>query len=215
MSDSGEFDLYLKGEERFGRFSSYFYTHFAKRWLKQLHEFALREVVREALAIKPKRIVDIGSGPGWLTCTLAKRLPEVEVYGIDPSPHMIRHARTTAEKMDLNNIRFELGSSRHLPDMVFNLAYSVLSFHHWAEQKAGLTQIYEHLSGGRFMVFEYNRDRLPPYYFPARNHAMRIQTLEGLREQSPFPKLEIKTEGALLLAAYVKDAVEENTKADG
>ncbi|PSO06905.1 hypothetical protein B9Q04_13630, partial [Candidatus Marsarchaeota G2 archaeon BE_D] len=91
MSDS-QIDLYVEGEERFDWFGSLVYSLFARRGLRPLHEFALREVVNEALRMKPKRILDLGAGPGLLTCRLAQRLPEVEVYGVDPSLHMLRRA---------------------------------------------------------------------------------------------------------------------------
>jgi len=204
MSDS-RIDLYVEGEERFDWFGSFVYSLFARRGLRPLHEFALREVVNEALRMKPKRILDLGAGPGLLTCRLAQHLPEVEVYGVDPSPHMLRRAEKTATKMGVKNVRFKLGSSRALPDLSFEIIYSVLSFHHWAKQSQALEQIYSHLAGGKFMVFEYNRDRLPFYYFPARGHAMRVEAFEELSKRSPFPKLEVKAEGRLLLATYLKE----------
>jgi ubiquinone/menaquinone biosynthesis C-methylase UbiE len=204
MSDS-HIDLYLEGEERFDRFGSFIYALFARRGLRPLHEFALREVVDEALRTKPKRILDLGAGPGLLTCRLAQRLPEVEVYGVDPSPHMLRQAEKIAVKMGVDNVHFKLGSSRVLPDLSFDIIYSVLSFHHWAKQAQALDQVYTHLSGGKFMVFEYNKDRLPFYYFPARGHAMRVKTFEELKQHSRFSRLEVKEEGRLLLAIYVKE----------
>jgi len=204
MSDS-RVDLYVEGEERFDRFGSFVYSLFARRGLRPLHEFALREVVDEAHRVKPKRILDLGAGPGLLTCRLAQRLPEVEVYGVDPSPYMLRRAVETAERMGVGNVRFELGSSRVLPDLSFDIVYSVLSFHHWAQQAQALDQVYTHLSDGKFMVFEYNKDRLPFYYFPARGHAMRPSTFEELKKHSHFSRLEVKEEGRLLLAIYMKE----------
>lgn len=205
MSDS-HVDLYLEGEERFDRFGSLIYTLFARRGLRPLHEFALREVVAEARRVKPKRVLDLGAGPGSLTCRLAQSLPEVEVYGVDPSPHMLRQAEKTAVKMRVDNVHFKLGSSRVLPDLSFDIIYSVLSFHHWAQQAQALDQVYTHLSsGGKFMVFEYNRDRLPFYYFPVRGHAMRVKTFEELKQHTRFPRLEVKEEGGLLLAIYVRE----------
>ncbi|GAA2176173.1 trans-aconitate 2-methyltransferase [Arthrobacter parietis] len=42
----------------------------------------------------PRRIVDLGCGPGELTVVLARRWPEAEVLGIDSSPEMVERARS-------------------------------------------------------------------------------------------------------------------------
>jgi trans-aconitate 2-methyltransferase len=44
----------------------------------------------------PKRVVDLGCGPGNLTVTLAARWPSAEVEGIDSSPAMIERAQALA-----------------------------------------------------------------------------------------------------------------------
>lgn len=41
----------------------------------------------------PRRVVDLGCGPGELTAVLALRWPDAEVLGIDSSPEMIARAR--------------------------------------------------------------------------------------------------------------------------
>ncbi|WP_159616301.1 trans-aconitate 2-methyltransferase [Arthrobacter zhaoguopingii] len=41
----------------------------------------------------PRRVVDLGCGPGDLTAALARRWPAAEVVGIDSSPEMIARAR--------------------------------------------------------------------------------------------------------------------------
>jgi len=44
-------------------------------------------------AIEPKRIVDLGCGPGEITEMLAACWPEAEVTGLDSSPEMLKKAR--------------------------------------------------------------------------------------------------------------------------
>jgi trans-aconitate 2-methyltransferase len=41
----------------------------------------------------PRRVVDLGCGPGELTAALARRWPKAEVTGIDSSPEMVARAR--------------------------------------------------------------------------------------------------------------------------
>lgn len=58
----------------------------------------------------PRRVVDLGCGPGELTAALAVRWPDAEVVGIDSSGAMIEAARATAGLP--GNLRFEAGDLR-------------------------------------------------------------------------------------------------------
>jgi trans-aconitate 2-methyltransferase len=54
--------------------------------------------------LAPKRIVDLGCGPGNSTALLAQRYPDAHLTGMDSSPNMLEKARKT-----LPNVTFELG----------------------------------------------------------------------------------------------------------
>lgn len=45
-------------------------------------------------AVEPRRVADLGAGPGTQTALLAERWPGAEVTAVDSSPEMIAHART-------------------------------------------------------------------------------------------------------------------------
>ena len=55
------------------------------------------DLVRRIDVESPRRIVDLGCGPGNLTALLSRRWPEATVTGIDSSPEMIEAARAAAE----------------------------------------------------------------------------------------------------------------------
>lgn len=46
-------------------------------------------------ATAPRRVVDLGCGPGNLTALLRRRWPEAEVHGVDSSPEMVAAADTS------------------------------------------------------------------------------------------------------------------------
>jgi trans-aconitate 2-methyltransferase len=56
-------------------------------------------------ATSPRRVVDLGCGPGLLTAVLADRWPDAQVNGVDSSPEMV--ARATA--LDQPRLSFKLG----------------------------------------------------------------------------------------------------------
>ncbi len=58
-------------------------------------------------AAAPRRVVDLGCGPGNLTALLAERWPEAEVRGLDSSPEMVAAARA-----DVRGLTFEVGDLR-------------------------------------------------------------------------------------------------------
>src|ERR1700730_1628426 len=52
------------------------------------------------------RILDVGCGPGTISCGLAELVPQGSVLGIDISPTLLDQAKATAASKDLQNISF-------------------------------------------------------------------------------------------------------------
>jgi trans-aconitate 2-methyltransferase len=53
----------------------------------------------------PRRVVDLGCGPGNLTGLLAKRWPEADVLGVDSSPEMIERAQAPGVRFAVGDLR--------------------------------------------------------------------------------------------------------------
>jgi trans-aconitate 2-methyltransferase len=64
------------------------------------------DLVARVAATDPRRVVDLGCGPGTLTAMLARRWPAADVLGLDSSPAMI------AEAVAGERLRFEIGDLR-------------------------------------------------------------------------------------------------------
>lgn len=56
------------------------------------------------------KILDVGCGPGSITCDLAQLVPDGHVTGIDLSPTVIDTARAAAEERGVLNTKFEAGN---------------------------------------------------------------------------------------------------------
>jgi ubiquinone/menaquinone biosynthesis C-methylase UbiE len=99
-------------------------------WRGQLHHDIADRAVELALAgpARPRRVLDVGCGPGYLVRQLAARVPEaVELVGIDAAAAMVQTARTMA---DDSRIRFATAVAEHLPypDETFDLVVTTTSF---------------------------------------------------------------------------------------
>ena len=51
------------------------------------------ELLSRVRATSPRRVVDLGCGPGNLTVTLSERWPDAVVEAVDSSPEMVAAAR--------------------------------------------------------------------------------------------------------------------------
>lgn len=69
---------------------------------EELVDWILQEVAKKQ---KPLRILDIGTGSGCIAVTLAKHLPQTQVWAMDVSMDALEVARTNA---DLNDVKIRL-----------------------------------------------------------------------------------------------------------
>ena len=76
-------------------------------------------------------ILDLGSGTGYSSIEIAKRVPNMQVYGIDLSRQMIKIAKRHAK--DVDNARFVFGNAAILPfkDNSIVLVVSTGASHRW------------------------------------------------------------------------------------
>jgi ubiquinone/menaquinone biosynthesis C-methylase UbiE len=134
-------------------------------WLGRVHleisdrlaDLALREVPA------PRRVLDVGSGTGYLLNLLASRLPDADEFtGVDAATSMVAtaRARTTDER-----VRFMQGTAEHLSveDGSYDLVVSATSFDHWADQGAGLAECRRALAAGGHLVLA---DLFSPLLWP-------------------------------------------------
>lgn len=76
----------------------------------------IRRFADHAAAMVPATgvVLDVGCGPGEITCELARRYPHLSFVGIDHSERAIERARANARKLGLGNARFDAGDAERL-----------------------------------------------------------------------------------------------------
>ncbi len=138
-------------------------------------------------------MLDVGCGTGALLRALSERLRvTVELVGADPAPAMVEVARAALGERP--NVRLEVAFAERLPfpDAHFDLVVSTVSFHHWANQAAGLKEVGRVLRprGRLLLVDHFAIGWLRVFNAFARRNMRTPRELEQLLEGARLAPLE-------------------------
>ena len=107
-------------------------------------------------------ILDMGTGPGRLPIEIAKRVPGVEVIGIDISEDMVKIAKKNAEEEGVTDrVKFEVASAYNtgFDDDSIDLVVSTGLIHHLREPLSAFNEAYRILkSGGEAWMYDGRKD---------------------------------------------------------
>lgn len=91
-----------------------------------------------------RRIVDLGCGPGEITCELARRHAAIEFVGYDHSGVAIDRARMHAARLGLANVTFEARNALDALSGQYDLALMFDAFHHITDPEAFVAAVRRH-----------------------------------------------------------------------
>lgn len=99
-----------------------------------------------------RRAVDLGCGPGEITCELARRHPEIQFLGVDHSAAAIQRAKEHQRRLGLANISFACRDvSTFLPEQA-DVVLMYDSFHHLLDPGGFVRRLTPRVS--RFVLVE-------------------------------------------------------------
>jgi SAM-dependent methyltransferase len=100
-----------------------------------------------------RTVLDLGCGPGEITCELARRFPEVRITGVDHSVVAIERAQAQASRMGLANVTFVAEDlSTFSPQEPVDLIALFDAFHHIPDPDAFVARFGQFTS--RFFLME-------------------------------------------------------------
>ncbi|MCX4965850.1 class I SAM-dependent methyltransferase [Streptomyces sp. NBC_00654] len=177
------------------------------------YEEAARWIAGLPDAPEVRRVLDIGSGPGVVTCLLAEVFPGAEVVAVDATPALLERTAARARRLGLGDRVRTLEAE--LPEGISRLGEADLiwagnSLHHMGDQRAVLAGFAEHLRpGGTVALVE---GGLPTRRLPrdigigrpgleARLDAVSSAWFQTMRSELPAAKHETEDWNALFNAA--------------
>jgi ubiquinone/menaquinone biosynthesis C-methylase UbiE len=126
------------------------------------HRAINKSFVEEALLLcpAPRRVLDVGTGPGWIPILTALQCPEARIVGVDLAEEMMRIARRNVEKEGLSNrIDIVRADAKQLPFAPgdFDLVISSSMLHHIPDPRLVLAEVDRVVGGGAILVRDLHR----------------------------------------------------------
>ena len=105
------------------------------------------------------RVLDVGTGPGRLLAEVNKRIPQVELYGLDISASMLQVAEQNLRHIDNKDLRLGNITRTDYQDNFFDCIVTSGSFYNWDKPVEGLDEMFRILKPGKTAyIFETCRD---------------------------------------------------------
>lgn len=138
------------------------YDRETKIWARYVSKSFVAVVKR--WGITGGRVLDVGTGTGWLAIEFVKGIPGVEVVGLDLSDVVLELARDNAQKSGVSSrVSFEKGDAEDMPfeDDTFDLVVSGNTLHLVKSPVMMFDEIQRVLKpDGRFLISDFRRSWL-------------------------------------------------------
>jgi trans-aconitate 2-methyltransferase len=128
---------------------------------------------------EPKRVIDLGCGPGNSTEQLHARWPQAEISGLDNSPEMLAQAR--ANHPDWKWIASTVEAWK--PDSAFDVVFSNACLHWIADHKALFPRLLSYVTPGGALAAQMPNS----YHAPAHTLMKEVALAPGMPWSGKLP----------------------------
>ena len=134
---------------------------------------------------QPKRIIDIGCGPGNSTAILQNCWPNAEVFGLDNSPAMLEKAKT-----DLPSVEFSLKDTSDDLTVLgeFDVVFSNAALQWMPSHETLIQRLFNLVSDGGVLAVQVPFARDLPIYITIREMIQKVHWESYFKEPPLYPK---------------------------
>lgn len=179
-----------------------YFDKYAREYLSQRREkfkwyrWLISEIIKEASPRSGQKILDLGTGTGFLAIRLSKSVGKNgSIIGLDVSEKMINEARRIINGLKLTNIRFSVKRMEKInfPVKTFDTIVSNLAIDHVKNKNLVLAKIHSYLkTKGKLVIgscFKLERDY--------------VQIIEKMRKRNPNKAKEFDHDWKLFIKAKI------------
>jgi ubiquinone/menaquinone biosynthesis C-methylase UbiE len=131
--------------------------------------------------IKEGALLDAGTGPGRLLIEISKKIPGLDLYGLDISESMLAIARKNIRSIKKVHLQTGNITKTTYKDDFFDCIVSTGSFYNWDQPVEALNEIYRILKPGSMaFIFDTHKDY--------NKELLKSRLIENLRDYSFFRK---------------------------
>ena len=136
---------------------AWFYIFCREKIFRDDTERMLQTLWPEGSPLPGSQLIELGCGPGFYSCRLANRFPEISVLGVDQSDRQLQWAKEKALSLHLENCYFESVNVLDLSqeDASFDILIASRLFTVLSEREHAVSEMHRVLQpGGRCFVAE-------------------------------------------------------------
>ena len=141
-----------------GRFDEWA-PSYERHWMQRLVFEPIQKTLLDLAAAqvpRPSSILDVGCGTGKLLRASATRFPGARLEGVDAAPQMVRTAIHLLPPGSSIHVQEATAEALPFADGQFDLVFSTMTFHHWADQNKGVSEVARVLSpSGRWLLADF------------------------------------------------------------
>jgi ubiquinone/menaquinone biosynthesis C-methylase UbiE len=188
------------------------YYEFAKNSKEMQREYAhLAENV--ASMLQRGKLLEIGPGPAYIAIETAKRIPKIEITGLEISNTMIEIAKNNAEGHGVSKkIAFQKGDASQMPfeDSEYDFVITSGSLHHWKKPTQTINEIYRVLKPGcSALISDLRKDapkeRIKEFANQIDSRIMRLGLMHSFREGYTARQIEEMVKSTQFKGAQIKE----------
>lgn len=142
------------------------------------------DLLAQVEVASPRRVLDLGCGPGTSTALLAARWPEARIQGVDHSPEMLARARASGIRADW----CEADLTHFEPEGEADLLFSNAALHWLPEHEQLLPKLFGWLAPDGALAVQMPRNFEAPSHVLVRV-ALESEAPEALAALRPSPVL--------------------------